>query len=252
MYDLNRDVWSRLTFDKLDLVPMWTPDGKQVTYSSNVIGTVFDSYLKNADGSGDAVLLYKSNFSKFLTSVSPDGKYSLYTGIDYTNPTSGFDIFLLSAQGDKKPVSIAATNFNELRGVFSPNMKWIAYQSDESGKYQIYVIPFSTNNPVGNTSGKWQISVDGGERAKWMNDGKSVYFLTPDNKIMGVDVNESGTSLSPGKPYVVFKANSTNVLQLYDINNAGSEITASIPNEQGVRPSVTLVDDWQKEVEGTK
>ncbi len=252
VYDLSRSVWTRLTFDKGDIAPSWTLDGKQITYSSNNNSSVFDSYIKNADGSGIASLIYKSNRSKIVTSISKDGKYLLFMGIDYAGSTSGFDIFLLPAQGDKKPVTIAATNFNELGAIFSPNNKWISYQSDESGKYQIYVIPFNPNNPDENTSGKWQISTDGGVLARWMNNGKSIYFVTPDNKIMGVDINETGSSISPGKPYAVFTPINLNIIKIYDINKSGTEITASIPNGQSTQPSITLVDNWQKEVEINK
>jgi serine/threonine protein kinase len=251
VYDLNRNVSTRLTFDKADIVPRWIPSGKQITYSSNLNGSVFNAYIKNADGSGEAKLLYKSDFTKVVTSISSDGKYFLYTGQNYATPKSGFDIFLMPAGKDKKPVTILATNFNELVAAFSPNMKWIAYQSDESGKFQIYVIPFNPNNP-GGTSAKWQISVDGGVNAKWMNNGKSVYFITPDNKIMGVDVNENGSSLSPGKPYLVFEPGNTKVSNLYDINKEGTEITATIPNGKSNQSTITLVENWQKEVEGKK
>jgi len=252
VYDFNRSVWTRLTFDKGDIAPRWTLDGKQVTYSSNNNSSVFDAYIKNADGSSDATLIYKSNITKVVSSISNDGKYFLYMAIDYSGSTSGFDIFLLPAQGDKKPVTIAATNFNELGAIFSPNNKWIVYQSDESGKYQIYVIPFNPNDPSGNASGKWQISIDGGTDARWMNNGKSIYFVTPDKKIMGVDINETGSSISPGKPYAVFTPGNLNILKLYDINKTGTEITASIPNGQSSQPSITLVDNWKKEVEGNK
>jgi Tol biopolymer transport system component len=252
VYDLSRSVWTRLTFDQGDIVPRWTNDGKQITYSSNNKSSGFNAYIKNADGSGDAALLCKSNYTNVATSISSDGKYFLYTGIDFAGSTSGFDIFLLPAQGDKKPIPIAATNFNEFDAKFSPDMKWIVYQSDESGKYQIYVIPFNPNNPAENSSGKWQISVDGGTEGKWMNNGKSIYFNTPDKKIMGVDINETGSSISPGKPYVVFTPGNSNVIKLYDINKTGTEITASIPNGQMAQPSITLVNNWQKEVEGNK
>jgi len=252
VYDLSRSVWTRLTFDQGDIVPRWTNDGKQITYSSNNKSSGFNAYIKNADGSGDAALLCKSDYTNVATSISSDGKYILYTGIDFAGSTSGFDVFLVPAQGDKKTIPIAATNFNEFDGVFSPNMKWIVYQSDESGKYQIYVIPFNQNNPAENASGKWQISIDGGTNSKWMNNGKSIYFDTPDKKIMGVDINETGSSISPGKPYLVFTPGNSNIINLFDINKTGTEITASIPNGQMAQPSITLVDNWEKEIEGNK
>ena len=252
VYDINRNVWTRLTFGKLDLLPTWTPDGKQIAYSSSDSGIALDSYMRNSDGSGDATLLYKSNFSKGLSSISADGEFLLYTGIDYASPTSGYDLFLLPSQGEKKPITIAATNFNEAGALFSPNMKWIAYSSDESGKYQVYVIPFNRDNPGGGTTGKWQLSVDGGGILKWSANGRSIYFTTPDNKVMAVDINENGGSLSPGKPYVVFKPGNVAILQVYDLNNAGTEVTAAIPSENTLQPSITLISNWQKEVERAK
>ena len=204
--DLNRNVSTRLTFEQnADIVPTWTPDGKQVTYSSTSKGGVYDSYIKNADGSGDATLLFKSGNSKYVSDISPDGNYFLYSKVDVSNGTSGWDIFALLAKGDKKPIDLLSTKFNEQFGTFSPNMKWIAYQSDESGKFQIYIIPFNANSSTDKASGKWQISVDGGAYPKWMDNGKKIFFFTPDNKIMAVDINENGNSLSPGKPFVIFK-----------------------------------------------
>ncbi len=251
VFDLNRNVSTRLTFDKADLVPTWTPDGKQITYITNNNSNVYNDYIKNADGSGDARLLYKSGFTKAVTSISQDGKYILIGAINYAGASSGFDILLVNTQENKKTIALAATNFNENFAVFSPNMKWIAYQSDEAGKNQVYVIPFNPDNPA-ETNGKWQISVNGGQIPKWMNNGKSIYFITPDNKIMGVDINESGTSLSPGKPYVVFNPGNQNIIRIFDINKSGAEITATIPSKQGALPSITLVANWQKEVEDKK
>jgi len=251
VYDLSRNVWSRLTFDNADILTSWTPNGNQITYMSIVSSTNYDDYIKNADGSGNETLLYKSNSFTTVTSVSSDGKYFLYSVTNYAGPNSGWDIFLMPAGKDKKPIKILASNFNEIGALFSPNMKWITYQSDESGKNQVYVIPFNPNNSSG-TSAKWQISVNGGTDPKWMNNGKSIYFFTRDNKIMGVNVNENGSSLSPGKPYLVFKPGNTKVLQVFDINKEGTEITATIPNGKNTQAAITLIENWQKEVEGKK
>ena len=246
-YDINRNVLTRLTFEQTaDRVPQWTPDGKQITFSSNPGGGVYDSYIKNSDGSGQAELLYKSENTKALIDFSADGNYMLFTVIGFDNKSSGFDIVILPKNGDKKPIKFLATNFGEYQPTFSPNMKWIAYASDESGKDQVYIAPF------GNSSGKWQISVNSGYSPWWMDNGKRLYFLESDNKIMGVDVNESGSSLSPSKPYVIFKPSNRNISQLYDINDNGTEIIASIPNGQTIQPPITLIENWQVGLEGKK
>ena len=250
VYDLKRGNWTRLTFDKTDLYPFWTHNGKQITYAFDVNGN-FNPYIMNADGSGNKKRLYNSNFAYIATDISSDNKYTLYTALNHMNTKSGADILLLTAGQDKKPVPILATNFNEGSASFSPNMKWIVYQSDESGKFQVYVIPFNSNNPSG-TSAKWQISVNGGIYPKWMNKGKSIYFITMDNKIMGVDINENGSSLSPGKPYLVFEPHNTKVFKVFDINKEGTEITATIPNGKSNQAAITLVENWQKEVEREK
>jgi len=250
VYDLKRGNWTRLTFDKTDLYPFWTHNGKQITYAFDVNGN-FNPYIMNADGSGNKERLYKSNFAYIATDISSDNKYTMYTALNHMNTKSGADILLLTAGQDKKPVPILATNFNEGSAAFSPNMKWIVYQSDESGKFQVYVIPFNSNNPSG-TNAKWQISVNGGIYPKWMNKGKSIYFITPDNKIMGVDINENGSSLSPGKPYLVFEPHNTKVFKVFDINKEGTEITATVPNGKSNQATITLVENWPKEVEGKK
>jgi serine/threonine protein kinase len=251
--DLKRNVSTRLTFEQnADIVPTWTPDGKQVTYSSTSKGGVYDSYIKNADGSGDATLLFKSGNSKYVSDISPDGNYFLYSKVDVSNGTGGWDIFALLAKGDKKPIDLLSTKFNEQFGTFSPNMKWIAYQSDESGKFQIYIIPFNASNSTDKASGKWQLSVEGGTYPKWMDNGKKIFFFTPDNKIMAVDINESGNSLSPGKPYEIFKPGNNNISRIYAIDKTGTKIIATVPNGQIIQPPVTLVTNWQKEVKGKK
>ncbi|MGA8263349.1 MAG: protein kinase [Ignavibacteriaceae bacterium] len=252
-YDLTRNVSTRLTFDKEpDIVPLWTKDGKSIIYSHSTNNGVFDSYIKNSDGSGDEKLLFKSNYTKAAVDISPDGNYILYQANNSTGNASGWDIILLDLKNPEKPVGLLTTNYNETMAKFSPNMKWIAYASDESGKKQIYVIPFNPDNTNPNASGKWQISVDGGNIPKWMNNGKSIYILTVDNSIMAVDVNEKGSTLSPGKPYSIFKPGNTNITSLYDINKSGTEIIATVPNGNNNSASLTLVANWQQGLEGKK
>ncbi|HSD64381.1 MAG TPA: protein kinase [Ignavibacteriaceae bacterium] len=242
--DLNRNVSTRLTFNKEgDIVPIWTKDEKQILYSSSIINGVFDGYIKNADGSGDAQLIFKSAYTKAAVDISADGKYILFMAINSANNKSGWDIVLLNEAGDKKPVELLASNFNEQFATFSPDMKWIAYTSDESGKEQLYIIPFNPDNPA-KLSGKWQISEDGGTLPKWTNGGKTIYFVAHENNIMAVEVNEINSSLSPGKPYIIFKPGSVNVSHLYDMKENLSEIIAAVPNGQKLQTPITLVDNW--------
>jgi Tol biopolymer transport system component len=252
-YDLNRNVSTRLTFNKEgDIVPLWTEDGKQIIYSSSTNNGVFDSYIKNADGSGDATLLFKSDFSKAASGISNDGNYILYQCINASGSTSGWDILLFNRNEAQNPVKLLATNFDETGAVFSPDMRWISYSSNESGKDQVYIIPFNSKSSNSSEAGKWQISVDGGGNPMWMNAGKSVYFFSPGNKVMSVNINESGTSISPGKPYEIFKPGNLNISKIYAMNKTGTEIIATIPSGQNINSVMTIVANWPKELENRK
>ena len=236
-YDIQRNVTSRLTFSSsVDFLPVWTPDGKQIAYTSNPDNGPFNPFVKNADGSGQATRLLQLNYPVVVTDFSSDGKYIMYSAIGSSSKNSGFDL-LVGKAGEGKPEPYLTTNFNEQRGAFSPDEKWIAYASDESGKAQVYIAPFK------NGSGKWQISVDGGNDPKWMDRGRKVYFYTSDNKIMGVDIHESGSSLAPGRPYVVFSS-STPISHLYDINTSGTEVMGAIPNSRSAPSPITLITNW--------
>ena len=242
-YDMARNVLTRLTFSQAaDVLPVWTPNGKQIAFSSNRSGGAFDSYIKNSNGSGTSTLLYKSDKTKFVTAFSSDGKYALANINDLAQKNSGSDIALLSLGGSVTPQNFLSTNFNEGNAVFSPDMKWVAYVSDESGKAQVYVVPFK------NGSGKWQISVNGGGSPHWMDGGKKLYFFTQDNKIMGVDINESGASISPGRPYPVFST-TMQVTTLLDIDRSGKNVLAEVPNGKSVPSPLTLVANWRQEFE---
>ena len=252
-YDLIRNVSTRLTFSKdPDIVPIFTKDGKNVIYTASTSGGINNSYIKNSDGSGEAKLLYKFKSPSAALDVSPDGNYIAYMSLNSTGNSSAWDILLLNRKDGGKIVPLLTKNYNEQFPQFSPDMKWMAYQSDESGKYQVYIIPFNPDNPNSGAGGKWQISVDGGTSPIWMNNGKSVYYSTPDNKLLGVDVNQKGATISPGKPYTVFDPGNANITRIYDINKAGTEILATVPNGQKINSVLTLVANWQKGLENKK
>ncbi|HEY9166565.1 MAG TPA: protein kinase [Candidatus Kryptonia bacterium] len=243
-YDIERNVMTRLTFEQAGHInPIWTPDGKQIAYSSNPEKLSFNPYIKNSDGSRDAVQFHKSDDPEFVYSFSADMKYALLGDVGFAGKNSGWDLLVLSLTGTKTPVKFLATDFNERAAQFSPNMKWVAYVSDESGRNQVYIVPF------GNGNGKWQVSVDGGDFPLWMENGKKIYFQTYDDKIEAVDVNESGSSISPGRPYVVFGSQGT-VTRIFSIDKSGNEILAAVPNNKSMPSPITLVSNWKEEIQG--
>jgi Tol biopolymer transport system component len=156
--DITGQNVTRFTFDpRVDQWPVWSPDGLRVVWASNREG-LFQLYEKSASGSGQDTLLFKSDYSKYPTDWSHDGRFIIYRQID---PKTKYDLWVLpvgSMAGDQKPFPFLQTEANEVAAVFSPDGRWAAYASDESGQYEVYVQSF----PMG--GGKRQISKGGGLR----------------------------------------------------------------------------------------
>jgi serine/threonine protein kinase len=198
--DLARQNFTRFTFtDANEYGALWSPDGSRIVYSSSRGGN-FDLYQKVSNGAGSDELLYGSDHAKFADDWSPDGRYIL---IENEDPKSKYDLWILPTFGDKKPKPYLQTDFNEAHGQFSPDGKWVAYGSDEIGRTEIYVRPFPNAS-----SGKWQVSTGGGDQPSWRKDGKELYYLAPDGRLMAVDVELDG-SFKAGVPKPLFQTNVT-------------------------------------------
>jgi Tol biopolymer transport system component len=179
--DLRRGTESRLTFDPtFDTGPVWSPDGLYVAFASNRRG-VYDIYKKLSTGAGTDTLLLHTEDNKYLTDWSRDGRYILYVE---TNAQTREDIWVLDLEsGAARPY--LKTEFREMTARFSPDSRWIAYSSDETAKFQVYVQSF----PSGST--KLQVSAEGGDRITWRADGKELYYVSNDLKLMAVDATTS-------------------------------------------------------------
>src|SRR5262249_12502940 len=128
---------------------------------------------------------------------SPDGRFLLFR---VNEPQAAFDLWVLPVSGEKKPFAFLKTAFDERDGQFSPDGKWIAYQSNESGRFEIYVQPFT------GPGGKFQISSNGGAQARWNKNGKEIFYVSLDSKMMAVPVKLSpdGQWLETGTPAALF------------------------------------------------
>jgi hypothetical protein len=185
--DLQRGTSTKVTFSagRNDFA-IWSPDGKSVAFASNRTGHL-DLYRKNADGSGEETVLLKSDADKTPTSWSRDGRLLLYT---IGNPTTQADLWALPLQGDRKAFTVLATAFPEGQGSFSPDGRWIAYASTESGSPEVYVRPFSAEKTTEVSSGgKWLISKNGGLQPRWRADGRELFYYTTALQLMAVDIS---------------------------------------------------------------
>ncbi len=176
--DLDRGIPTRLTSDgSLNESPVWSPDGKRIVFSSQRNGH-FDLFARAADGAGNEELLLHSDQDKLAFSWSSDGRYLTFTSGD---PPAKEDLWILPMEGERKPFVFLRTSFNEATPHFSQDGRWISYASDESGRYELYVRPFTPPGaaPATGTSpeGKWRISKDSAtSRGFWRQDGKEFIF----------------------------------------------------------------------------
>jgi Tol biopolymer transport system component len=198
IFDLKRGSRTRLTFDPADdLDPVWSPDGSRVAFTSDRAGQR-DIYVKPADGSGEEQLLVgEKGTDKNVEDWSRDGKFLIY---NYGTPNH---LYVLPITGGRKPVPYVTINFNTNEGQFSPNGRWVAYRSLESGKAEVYVQGF--NPDPTQPRGKWQISTAGGELPRWSGDGKELFYHSGDS-YFAVDVKTDGKTFEAGIPKPLFTA----------------------------------------------
>ena len=221
--DIDRGVPSRLTFDpSYDGVPIWSPDGTQIAFASGrdeKSGAIPRLYKRPANGTGSDELLFAGNFNEFIIpkSWSSDGQ-----NIIFMRATSGkplYDLWVLPLSGDRKPFPFLQSGFNKSQPRLSPDGRWLAYATNESGTTQIVVQSFPDPS-----KGKWQVSAKGGADPKWRRDGRELYFIALDGKLMAVPIKISSV-IEAGHPSPLFQTpfpqpgNST--LSYYDVSSDG-------------------------------
>ena len=196
LQDLSRGNVTRLTFDPgVDATAVFSPDETQVVFYSSR-GGKGNFYRKPATGAGNDELVMESDGGTFADSWSRDGKYLLYE----KNGGAGtkIDLWILPMTGGGKAFPYLETEFEEAHAQFSPDGRWIAYASNESGRAEVYVQSF----PIG--SGKWQISTTGGDQPQWRRDGKELFYISLDRNLMAVSIGGAST-LEVGRPEQLFQ-----------------------------------------------
>lgn len=177
-------------------MPVWSHDGTKIAFGSKRNGK-WGLYVKSWDGTGPEDLIFESDIPKMPISRSPDGKLLIYWVND---PKTRGDVWMIPVQGERKPVALLQTAANETLPQVSPDGKWMAYQSDETGTNQIYVRPFPEG--AGNKS---QVSAEGAAAIwpRWRGDGKELFFVVVPN-MMAADIRVTGNSVQPGVPHALF------------------------------------------------
>jgi Tol biopolymer transport system component len=236
-YDLNQHNWERLTFDSApgEHYGVWSPDGQQIIYSTFLNG---HENLYRKTRSGDAAALVENNFDKEPCDWSLDGRFLLFA----QNDTNGSgDLWIYPLAGDGKPYPILESRFNERHGRFSPDGRWIAYQSDESGQGEVYVRPFP------GSGNRIQISSGGGRQARWSRDGRTLYYVTLDSKLMEIPITSNGSSLRPGTSRLLFPVPKDSEYELISdkriLLNQVIGNTSSLPN---------IILNWETELNNKK
>jgi serine/threonine protein kinase len=235
--DLRRRSTSRLTsHPSVDNVPVWSADGQVVAFASERGGGL-DIYQRPANQSEPDQPLLKLNAPPimFPADWSSDGRYLMYYR---TDPKNQNDLWVLPLFGDRKPYALLQTEFNEWQGQFSPDGKWIAYVSDQSGTPQVYVQAFPKQ------TGTWPISTAGGMQPRWRRDGGELFYLAPDRKVMAVTV-KAGATFEADTPRPLFETtlDVTQFRQTYAISADGQRFLLNAAIETDA-PPLTVVLNW--------
>jgi Tol biopolymer transport system component len=230
LFDLMRGTRSRFTFDPADETnPAWSPDGAQIAFSFFGKGNI-DLYQKAATGAGNAEPLIASSEIKLLQSWSPDGRFILYG--------SGGKLWALSVNGGRKQ-AVLSTLSGESQANVSPNMKWVTYRSNESGRSEVYVQSFPS------PGGERQISTAGGEEPYWRRDGKELFYIEG-KRLMAVDVGTDGRIFDFGVPKPLFDVSLEVEARRsrYQIAANGQKFLVVMPLGSRQSVPITVVTNW--------
>jgi Tol biopolymer transport system component len=234
VHDLARGIRTRLTFGPIfNNTPLWSPDGKWIVYTSNRNGK-FQLFRKPSDGGGAEEELLSDDQLLFPGDWSHDGKYILYA----RGTPGAQDIWALPLEGDRKPFQVVPTTPSTFRNdpKLSPDGRWLAYLSNESGSAQIYVAAFRSG------PGKWQVSANLGLHPLWSRDGKELYYASSGNTVWAIPVKEVGGALQFGAPH----ADVTNWSApdpLFQVSPDGKKILLYRVSQQ-VSDAVTVVSNF--------
>lgn len=250
IWDLVRATLTRVTSDPvLDNYPVWTPDSRRLVFSSDRAGAR-NLFTQAADGTGEAERLTESRNRQDATSILPDGSGVLFSELV---PATNFDVMLLPLATTGKASALVQTPAAERNGEVSPDGRWLAYEANDSGRFEVYVRPFP-----GVSRGRWQVSTGGGAQPLWARNGQELFYRAPTGAVMRVEVS-GGSSWAAAPPTQLFGgayyAGSTTVLgRTYDVSPDARRFlmikpSAAVADEATTAPaSLIVVRNWFEEL----
>jgi Tol biopolymer transport system component len=229
-----RGVRTRLTFGSASAWPVWSPDGARIACAKLEKQIQTGIYIKSASGAGQEEAVYHSDGTASPTDWSRDGRF---LALDILKPggKTKTDIWILPLSEDRKPYPFVATQFDESGASFSPDGRWVSYTSSESGKPELYVVPFP------GPGGKWQVSTGGAVGGGWVTGGKEIIYVSSDLNLVSVQVNAGASSLEIGSPKVLF---SISAWSNGGVSPDGERFLGAALPEGGDKPKVALVANW--------
>jgi serine/threonine protein kinase/Tol biopolymer transport system component len=246
--ELARGVSTRVTFSGGGVnAVVWSPDSQRIAYTQ---GSPPNAFTANANGTGTEKRLIETRDTMLMEDWSPDGEFLLY--LVKSNDISSRvqpDLWLLPMAADPKPASFTSTPFGEGPSQFSPDGKWIAYTSDESGRSEVYVQGFPASGS------KWPVSSKGGDWVRWRKDGQELFYVAPDRTVMSVVVRPASGSLEFGTPSALFALPATfdsNNTYPYDVMPDGQRFLALAPATNAEDPPMTVIVNWRAELSSGK
>jgi hypothetical protein len=242
---LARGTTSRLTSDPAtDWFPVWSDSGDRLLFGSNRLGVtaVFQKTIgggpEEPDAEGTVSAVGATPMATSPMDVSSDGKLLLYTLLT----TRAYDMGVMTLTGQRTASTFLGTPFNEIQGRFSPNTRWVAYASDESGTFEVYVRPFPA------ASGQTQISIAGGTQPEWRRDGKELFYISADGKLTVVPVTTDGATFSAGTPRELFEVDVPEANPPFPTDYAvtadGQRFLVNTLVDQPTRPALTVILGW--------
>ena len=233
--DLDKGTELRIT-STFSQMPVWSPDGSRITYNNgNNIA------VKAANGSGDAEILLPR--TAFTAAWSPDGRFIIFME---RGVKTRMDLWALPMFGDRKEYPLSNSPFDEQDPQLSPDGRWLAYTSDETGKYEIYVQSFSADGKLG--ADKKRVSTSGGRLPVWRRDGSELFFVAADGKMMASSVKTGGTEFQFAAPKLLFKTRTLEleggIFREYDVSPDGQRFLIGTLIGEPKAPPPTVVLNW--------